>query len=156
MCVPDARPDPVEPIVVTDARDAFNGKLLWKVPVEQWGWREYKDTHYRTRHDVIPVNVHRRVVATDNSVFATLGIGAPDLTHMAANNGGVYPRGEIEHLIASSDFRNPHGGSPMPDWEQQFRSVYFVTARNPVRRDAYARDRIRELTAYIETIQLPN
>ena len=85
-----------------------------------------------------------------------LGIGAPDLTHIAANNGGVYPRGEIEHLIASSDFRNPHGGSPMPDWEQQFRSVYFSTARNPVQRDAYARDRIRELTAYIETIQVPN
>ena len=85
-----------------------------------------------------------------------LGIGAPDLTHIAANNGGVYPRGEIEHLIASSDFRNPHGGSPMPDWERQFRSVYFSTARNPVRRDAYARDRIRELTAYIETIQVPN
>lgn len=85
-----------------------------------------------------------------------LGIDAPDLTHIAANNGGVYPRGEIEHLIASSDLRNPHGGSPMPDWEQQFRSVYFVTARNPVRRDAYARDRIRELTAYIETIQVPD
>jgi mono/diheme cytochrome c family protein len=85
-----------------------------------------------------------------------LGIGAPDLTHIAANNGGVYPRVEIEHLIASSDLRNPHGGSPMPDWRQQFRSVYFSTARNPVRRDAYARDRIRELTAYIETIQVPH
>lgn len=44
----------------------------------------------------------------------------------------------------------------MPDWEQQFRSVYFVTARNPVRRDAYARDRIRELSGYIETLQVPD
>ena len=85
-----------------------------------------------------------------------LGIGAPDLTHIAADNGGVYPRAEIEHLIASSDFRNPHGGSPMPDWERQFSAVYFSTARNPVRRDAYARERIRELSAYIETIQVPN
>ncbi len=39
------------------ARDAFNGLLLWKVPVEKWGWREYKDTHYRTRHDVVPVKM---------------------------------------------------------------------------------------------------
>jgi len=44
----------------------------------------------------------------------------------------------------------------MPDWEQQFRSVYFVTARNPVRRDAYARARIRELSGYIETLQVPD
>ena len=21
------------------ARDAFNGVLLWKVPIERWGWR---------------------------------------------------------------------------------------------------------------------
>jgi len=85
-----------------------------------------------------------------------LGMGAPDLTHIAASNGGVFPHGEIERAIASSDFRNPHGGSPMPAWEQQFESVYFRTARNPVQREAYARDRIRELSNYIETIQLPN
>ncbi len=70
------------------ARDAFNGRLLWKIPVKKWGWREYKDTHYRTRHDVIPVNVHRRVVATDEHVFATLGIGAP-VTRLDAATGKV-------------------------------------------------------------------
>ena len=85
-----------------------------------------------------------------------LGIGAPDLTHIAASNGGVFPRAEIERVIANSDFRYPHGGSPMPAWEQQFESVYFRTARNPVQREAYAQDRIRELSSYIETIQLPD
>ena len=78
------------------ARDAFNGLLLWKVPVKKWGWREYKDTHYRTRHDIIPVNVHRRVVATDESVFATLGIGAPVSRLDAAT-------GEIEHVYAGTE-----------------------------------------------------
>jgi mono/diheme cytochrome c family protein len=85
-----------------------------------------------------------------------LGIGAPDLTHLAADNGGVFPHVKIERLIADSDFRNPHGDSPMPAWDQQFKSVYFRTARNPVQREAYAHDRIRELSNYIETIQLPN
>jgi mono/diheme cytochrome c family protein len=85
-----------------------------------------------------------------------LGIGAPDLTHIAARNDGVFPRGEIELLIANGDFRTLHGASPMPDWEQQFTSVYFRTARNPLRREAYARDRIRELSNYIEAIQQPN
>ena len=70
------------------ARDAFNGILLWKVPVEKWGWREYKKTHYRTRHDVIPVNVHRRVVATADHVYATLGMGAP-VSQLDAATGKV-------------------------------------------------------------------
>ena len=89
-------------------------------------------------------------------VSNALGIGAPDLTRIAASNGGVFPRVEIERVIANSDFRDPHGGSPMPAWEQQFEAVYFRTARNPVQREAYAWDRIRELSDYIETIQLPN
>lgn len=85
-----------------------------------------------------------------------LGIGAPDLTRIAARNDGVFPHREIERLIANSDFRTSHGGSPMPDWEQQFTSVYFGTARNPLLPEAYARDRIHELSNYIETIQVAN
>ena len=85
-----------------------------------------------------------------------LGASAPDLTRIAAKNGGVFPHSEIEQMIANSDFRNPHAGSPMPVWDQQFKSVYFRTARIPIQREAYARDRIRELSNYIETIQLPN
>jgi outer membrane protein assembly factor BamB len=78
------------------ARDAFNGRLLWKIPVKKWGWREYKDTHYRTRHDVIPVNVHRRVVATNEHVFATLGIGAPVARLDAAT-------GEVEQVYSETE-----------------------------------------------------
>ncbi len=84
-----------------------------------------------------------------------LGATAPDLTRLAADNGGEFPRSELEHMIANSDARNPHAGSPMPAWEEQFRSVYFRTARSSLQRDAYARDRIRELASYVETIQQP-
>ena len=58
------------------ARDAFNGILLWKIPVEEWGWREWKDTWFASRGDNIPVNVHRRVVAVGDRVYATLGFDA--------------------------------------------------------------------------------
>ena len=87
---------------------------------------------------------------------AALGAVAPDLTRIAADNGGEFPQSEIERMIANSDSRNPHAAGPMPAWDQQFRSVYFRTARNSLQRDAYARDRIHELANYIETIQLPN
>ena len=70
------------------ARDGFNGLLLWKVPIKRWGWREYKDTHYRTRHDIIPINIHRRVVATDEVVYATLGFGEP-VSQLDATTGKV-------------------------------------------------------------------
>ncbi len=73
------------------ARDAFNGVLLWKRPVKKWGWREYKNTHYRSRADAIPVNVHRRVVATADSVYATLGMGAP-VSRLDAATGKVLHR----------------------------------------------------------------
>ncbi len=83
-----------------------------------------------------------------------LAIGAPDLTRIAAVNGGVFPNKEIQRLIANNDARNPHGDINMPAWEQQF--MYFRTGLSAFQREAYARNRIRELTAYIETIQVPN
>jgi len=58
------------------ARDAFNGVLLWKVPVQEWGWREWKDTWFKSRNDNFPVNLHRRVVAVGDRVYATLGYRA--------------------------------------------------------------------------------
>ncbi|MCD6508161.1 hypothetical protein J7M22_16255 [Candidatus Poribacteria bacterium] len=30
------------------AQDAFNGVLLWQVPIERWGWREWKESHALT------------------------------------------------------------------------------------------------------------
>ena len=87
---------------------------------------------------------------------AAIGASAPDLTHLAASNDGKFPHKEIERLIANTDPRNPHAGDPMPVWNEQFKSAYFRTARNSLQREAYARDRIRELSNYIETIQVLN
>ena len=85
-----------------------------------------------------------------------IGVAAPDLTRIAARNGGVFPHEAIERVIANRDAGKPHGLSPMPAWEQQFESVYFRTARNPVQREAYAQDRIHELSNYVATIQIPD
>ena len=51
-------------------RDAFNGTLLWerKIPV----WNDHL-RHFRSG----PVHLPRRLVAADDSVFVTLGLGAP-------------------------------------------------------------------------------
>ena len=71
-----------------EARDAFNGIPLWQVPIEKWGWREWKDTWYASRPDNLPVNLPRRLVAVGDSVYATLGYHAP-VSELDAATGKV-------------------------------------------------------------------
>ncbi len=57
------------------ARDAFSGVILWKRPIEAWGWREWKTTWHDWKK--APVQLPRRLVATDDRVYVTLGFNAP-------------------------------------------------------------------------------
>jgi outer membrane protein assembly factor BamB len=60
-----------------EARDAFNGFPLWKVAIEHWGWREWKDSWFTDRPDNLPVNLPKRLVAVGDRVYCTLGYHAP-------------------------------------------------------------------------------
>lgn len=66
-------------------RDGFNGKLLWRKPIESWGWRQWSLGRYQskdwttlsgTRTDV-PTENQRRLVADGNRLYATLAYEAP-------------------------------------------------------------------------------
>ncbi|HID05544.1 MAG TPA: hypothetical protein EYP10_00195, partial [Armatimonadetes bacterium] len=70
------------------ARDAFNGVLLWKVPMKRWGWREWKHTWYKRRPWNMPLNLPRRLVAFNDRVYVTLGYHAP-VTELDARTGAV-------------------------------------------------------------------
>jgi outer membrane protein assembly factor BamB len=67
------------------ARDAFSGVMLWKRPIERWGWREWnraemegKDwTTLRGLRGRAPNVVARRLVAQSDRLYATLGYIAP-------------------------------------------------------------------------------
>lgn len=85
------------------ARDAFNGTLLWKVPIRRWGWREWKPIWFNTRPGDIPLNVQKRLVAVDDFVYVTLGYQAP-VVQLDARSGeivqtyeGTERTGEILH-----------------------------------------------------------
>jgi len=66
------------------ARNAFNGKLLWKRPMPDWGWRQW---HKETRWDsprqrarmlrLLPPSAPRRLVADSSKIYVTLGYKAP-------------------------------------------------------------------------------
>lgn len=66
-------------------RDAFNGKLLWKRPLEAWGWRQWslerwqgKDwTTLRSMRTDVPSENQRRIVANGDRLYTTLAYQAP-------------------------------------------------------------------------------
>jgi len=76
------------------ARDAFNGKLLWKRPIAEWGWRQWGDHSYGHGRWNHPTHIARRLVAVGPSagsgrsgrVYVTLGFNAP-LTALDAATG---------------------------------------------------------------------
>jgi len=60
------------------ARDAFSGVLLWKRPMPDWGsraWSYWTEGHSaRFNH---PLHVRKRLVASGDRVYVTLGFNAP-------------------------------------------------------------------------------
>ena len=63
------------------ARDAFNGKLLWKKPIPKW-----ESTHRPFRSG--PTHLPRRLVAVGDTVYITLGFSEP-LVALDAATGEV-------------------------------------------------------------------
>ena len=57
------------------ARDAFNGKLLWRRPIKEWGdgvWSWWVGGH--TARGNHPTHIRKRLVTSDDRVFVTLGL----------------------------------------------------------------------------------
>jgi len=68
------------------ARDAFNGLELWRMPIDDWGWRSW--ARQFTVRFTIPTHMPRRLVAVGDRVYVTLGFNAP-LTEIDAGTGEV-------------------------------------------------------------------
>jgi len=73
------------------ARDAFNGVLLWKIPIDYWGWEAWVQTMYNNfmlgRH-MHPTQIQRRLVAVGDRVYVTLGFNAP-VSELDAASGQI-------------------------------------------------------------------
>ena len=71
------------------ARDAFNGTLLWKRKIENWGWKAWVETGQgsNSRFDQ-PTDLQRRLIAVGDFVYLPLGAQAP-LSQLHAATGEV-------------------------------------------------------------------
>jgi hypothetical protein len=70
------------------SRDAFNGALLWKVPIRRWGWREWKHSWFTCRPGDFPLDIRKRIVAVGDKVYVTLGYSAP-VSELDAKSGEI-------------------------------------------------------------------
>jgi len=105
-------------------RDAFNGKLLWKRPLEPWGWPEWardrfegKDwTTIRGGRTVVPEENQRRLVVDGDRLYATLGFLAP-LAVLDAATGNVLMTLEetapVREVLASEGVVLVHSRAPL-------------------------------------------
>lgn len=88
------------------ARDAFNGKLLWKVPLSDWGWRGWENIAVQgnsrdPRNDGgTPIVLPRRLAAAKDRVFVTLKYQAP-VTLIDAATGKI--EGELPDTSATDE-----------------------------------------------------
>jgi len=77
-------------------RDAFNGKLLWRRPMPDWGWRQWARSRFEGKDWTVlraarvsaPAETHRRLVAENDRLYATLGFRGP-LSVLDAATGEV-------------------------------------------------------------------
>ena len=138
------------------ARDAFNGLLLWQVPLPNWGPGQWK----HARHWHTPLTVSRRLVAADGKVFVTLGYRAP-VSVLDAETGALiktfentanadeilcvgdtlvvrqretipdYPAGAEAwniHVRAKAGKKSPKAWTQLPEAEKQPSSIVAVDA----------------------------
>ncbi len=68
---PTALPESLPSRWALIARDAFNGIELWRRPLDSW------QPYYVKDRNSYPADLHRRLVAADQRVFATLSIHGP-------------------------------------------------------------------------------
>ena len=81
----------------------------------------------------------------DGPVAPELKTAPPDLTQIAARNGGKFPRAKVEDFIAGEKPATAHGSREMPVWGPIFSQVEWDRDLRLVR--------IRELADYLKQMQ---
>ena len=114
------------------ARDAFNGVLLWKLPIERW-----HDNLWPLKSG--PANLPRRLVAGGDTVYVTLGIEAP-VTALDAATGKTVLREYadtsgaeeiVQHRRRAAGVGQPNAASTStPIWQDRSRGGQVARPSN--------------------------
>jgi mono/diheme cytochrome c family protein len=101
----------------------------------------------RDLFDFYCATCHGRDAKGDGPVAAALKARPPDLTRLARNNGGAFPRQRVEMFVTHDGgvLAQAHGTSDMPVWGPVFRGL------DPS--DTLVKVRIANVVDYIGSIQ---
>ena len=91
------------------------------------------------------VPCHGRSGKGDGPSAAKLKERPPDLTTLAARNGGTFPKDRVEQILTGERPSASHGSKEMPVWGNVFRFL------DPD--DQRARIRVTNLAAYLASLQ---
>jgi len=87
----------------------------------------------------------------DGPAAAALKKPVPDLTSLAVKNGGKFPFEKVAEIITGENRVVAHGTVDMPIWGRAFEEVRLDWSKG--RREAFAEQRIYNITEYLSTIQ---
>jgi hypothetical protein len=87
----------------------------------------------------------------DGPVSSLIKIGVPDLTRIAAREGGEFPGEDVRRTIDGRWDRRAHGARDMPVWGWQF---YDSSATNDAEERARVDSMIDRLVNYLRGIQV--
>ena len=87
----------------------------------------------------------------DGPVSSLIKINVPDLTRLAAHDGGDFPTEDVRRTIDGRWDRRAHGARDMPVWGWQF---YDSSATNDAQERAQVDSMIDRLVTYLRSIQV--
>lgn len=87
----------------------------------------------------------------DGPVSSLIKIGVPDLTRIAARDGGDFPTEDVRRTIDGRWDRRAHGARDMPVWGWQ---LYDSSSGDDARERAEVDSMIDRLVVYLRSIQV--
>lgn len=135
-------------VAITVANTTFGQVEVKKVPLtrQQAGLTDGEELYLE-----LCAVCHGKGGIGDGPAASAVKKSVPDLTGLAARNGGRFPRQAVEDSITGKSRIVTHGTIDMPIWGQAFEGVR--PDWKMFRRKALAQQRIHNLTDYLATIQ---
>jgi mono/diheme cytochrome c family protein len=87
----------------------------------------------------------------DGPVSSLIKVGVPDLTRIAARDGGEFPTEDVRRTIDGRWDRRAHGARDMPVWGWQ---LYDSSSTNDAQERAQVDSMIDRLVTYLRSIQV--
>jgi len=88
----------------------------------------------------------------DGPVAPYIKTGVPDLTRIAARDGGEFPAEDVTRVIDGRLEHPVHGTRDMPVWGWQ---LYDMSSKNPESERKLVDDMISRIVEYLRSVQVP-